>query len=301
MERKNKNLDMLNEDVCETPGMYYRERLLNSWFILRKNRFAVFGGATVLVMIIIALFAPLFAPFDPNEMDSLRRLEAPSLSHFFGTDRFGRDVLSQVFFGARVSLLVGFSSAIFATIVGIVVGLISGYFKKLDYVIMRVMDGMMAFPSILLAIAIMAALGPRISNIIIALGVVYMPRTARICRGVVLVVRELGYVEAAVASGASNFRIIYKHVLPNCLQPVNVQATFIFAYAILAEAALSFLGVGVPPDVPSWGAILNEGRAYMQTAPWLTVLPGITIMLTVMGLNLLGDGMRDLIDPQLKQ
>jgi peptide/nickel transport system permease protein len=166
---------------------------------------------------------------------------------------------------------------------------------------MRVMDGLMAFPSILLAIAIMAALGPRLSNVVLALGIVYAPRTARICRGVVLVTRELGYVEAAVAAAATDFRILRKHILPNCIQAVAVQATFVFAYAILAEAALSFLGVGVPPDVPSWGAIISEGRNYMQIAPWLTLAPGIVIMLAVMGLNLLGDGLRDLLDPNLRQ
>ena len=277
------------------------QNLSHNWQILKKNRFAVVGGAVMLVLISIAVFAPLVSPFDPNQLDSLRRLKAPQLPHLFGTDRFGRDVLSQVIYGTRVSLTAGILSSLLATVLGTVIGVIAGYYKRFDNLIMRFMDGLMAFPSILLAIAIMAALGPRLANVIVALGVVYTPRTARICRSVVLVTRELGYVEAARAAGAKNFRILYKHILPNCLQAVAVQATFVFAYAILAEAALSFLGVGVPPDIPSWGAIISEGRNYMRIAPWLTLSPGLVIMLAVLGLNLLGDGLRDMLDPQLRR
>lgn len=277
------------------------EKFTESWKIFKKNKFALAGGIILLLTVIMAVFAPLLAPFDPNKLNSLIRLTGPSSEHLLGADRFGRDVLSQIIYGSRVSLAVGFSAAIVATVLGAVTGIAAGFYRKLDNYIMRFMDGLMAFPSILLALALVAVLGPRLSNIIISLGIVYTPRIARICRGVVLVVRELGYVEAAVAAGAMNYRIMKKHILPNCFQPVLVQATFIFAYAVLAEAALSFLGVGVPPDIPSWGAILSEGRNYMQIAPWLTIFPGIVIMLVVMSLNLLGDGLRDLIDPHLRQ
>jgi peptide/nickel transport system permease protein len=269
--------------------------------VLGRNRFAAAGGLIVLCVLVAAIFAPAISPADPNRLDSSIRLTPPGPGHPFGTDRFGRDVLSQVIYGARVSVVVGLASAALATILGTTFGVAAGYYRRLDNIIMRVMDGMMAFPTVLLAIAIMSALGPNLANVIMALGIVYTPRVARVCRSVVLTVRELGYVEAAVAAGSPDPNLVFRHRLPNCLQPVIVQGTFVFAYAILAEASLSFLGLGVPPDVPSWGAIVSEGRNYIQIAPWLTLFPGVTLMLVVMGLNLLGDALRDLVDPQLRK
>jgi peptide/nickel transport system permease protein len=196
--------------------------------------------------------------------------------------------------------MVGVAVVAFAFTFGMTAGLAAGYFRRLDNVIMRVMDGLMAFPAIILAIALMASLGPSVSNVIVAIGVVYSPRVARVVRGSVLVIRETAYVEAARALGLTNVWIILRHVVPNCLSPVIVQGSFVFAAAVLTEAALSFLGVGVPPYVPSWGNILSDGRLYLQQAPWLVLYPGAAIMLTIFGLNLLGDGVRDLLDPRLR-
>jgi peptide/nickel transport system permease protein len=233
-------------------------------------------------------------------MEVSARLTAPGAAHWFGTDDVGRDVWSRVVYGARLSLLVGAAVVLLAFAVGLVCGLAAGYWRRLDNPVMRVMDGLMAFPAIILAIALMASLGPSVANVIVAIGVVYAPRVARIVRGSVLVIRETTYVEAARALGVSDVVIVMRHVLPNCLSPVIVQGSFVFAAAVLTEAALSFLGVGVPPYVPSWGNILAEGRLYLQQAPWLVLYPGAAIMLTIFGLNLLGDGLRDLLDPRLR-
>jgi peptide/nickel transport system permease protein len=205
-----------------------------------------------------------------------------------------------VIYGARVSLVVGTLVVLCAVGVGTLLGLVAGYTDRMDRVLMRLMDGLMAFPSTLLAIALMAALGARLSNVIVALAIVFTPRVARVVRGVALVLRELDYVLAAQALGARDSRVLVRHILPNCLAPVIVQATFIFAESVLAEAALSFLGVGLPPYVPSWGTIITTGRTFMQTAPWITIFPGAAILMTVLGLNLLGDGLRDLADPRLR-
>ncbi len=210
------------------------------------------------------------------------------------------DVFSRVVFGARLSLLVGGAVVVFAFVVGVVSGLVAGFYRRLDNPIMRVMDGLMAFPAIVLAIALMAALGPRVVNVIVAIGVVYSPRVARVVRGSVLVIRETVYVEAARALGASDRALLLRHVLPNCLSPVIVQGSFVFAAAVLTEAALSFLGVGVPPFIPSWGNVLSEGRLYVQQAPWLVLYPGAAIVVTILGLNLFGDGLRDLLDPKIR-
>jgi peptide/nickel transport system permease protein len=212
----------------------------------------------------------------------------------------GRDVLSRVIHGARVSVVAGGLVVLAAGGAGLLIGLASGYYRRLDGVLMRTMDGLMAFPAIILAIALMASLGPSVRNVVLALATVYTPRFARLVRGSVLVVRELPYVEAARALGAPDGAILRRHVLPACLSPVVVQGTFIFALAILGEAALSFLGVGVPPAIPSWGNILAEGRLYLQQAPWLVIYPGLAIIATIFGLNLLGDAVRDLLDPKVR-
>ncbi len=254
----------------------------------------------MLALVLVAVFAPALSPHSPQEMEVSNRLLGPSHLHPFGTDDIGQDVFSRVVFGARVSLVIGALVVTSSAAAGIVLGLLAGYADRVDRILMRLLDGLMAFPAILLAIGLMAALGARLSNVIIALAVVFTPRVARVVRGVTLVVRELDYVQAARALGARDAGIMARHVLPNCLAPTIVQATFIFAESVLAEAALSFLGVGLPPDIPSWGTIIAGGRTFMQIAPWITVFPGASIFVAVLGLNLLGDGLRDLADPQLR-
>jgi len=267
---------------------------------LLRRKIALVGALLVMVNGLVALSAPTLARWDPQALDVKARLAAPSAIHWLGTDDMGRDVWSRVVYGAQLSILVGGSVVLISFAAGLVFGLLGGYYTALDNVLMRIMDGLMAFPGIILAIALMASLGPSVANVIVALGVVYTPRVARIVRGSVLVIRETPYVEAARALGVPDLTILRRHVLPNCLSPVIVQGTFIFAAAVLGEAALSFLGVGVPPYVPSWGNILAEGRLYLQQAPWLTLFPGAAIMGTILGLNLFGDGLRDLLDPKLR-
>jgi peptide/nickel transport system permease protein len=270
------------------------------WLVLLVSRRTTLVGATLMVaMVVIGLGAPLLAG-SPTHMDVAARLTPPNRVHWFGTDDVGRDVFSRVVYGARLSILVGAAVVVFSLVVGVVCGLLAGHYPRLDNPIMRVMDGLMAFPAIVLAIALMASLGPSVLNVVIAIGVVYSPRVARVVRGSVLVVRETAYVEAGRALGASDVTLMGRHILPNCLSPVIVQGSFVFAAAVLTEAALSFLGVGVPPYVPSWGNILSEGRLYIQQAPWLVLYPGAAIMLTIFALNLFGDGLRDLLDPKIR-
>jgi peptide/nickel transport system permease protein len=265
-----------------------------------RNPAVLGGGVIVALMALVGLLAPVVAPHDPLHVEAARRLEPPGADHWFGTDDFGRDLFSRVLYGARLSMWVGGMTVLIASAGGIALGLLAGYFSRLDNPIMRVMDGFMAFPSVILAIAIMAALGPRVFNVIVALSAVQMPRVARVVRGVVLQIREFDFVEAARALGTDDRRIILRHILPNCLSPLIVQTTFIFAYAVLTEASLSFLGVGAPPETPSWGNILSEGRVYLRRAPWIAAFPGLAIMATVLGANLMGDGLRDELDPRLR-
>jgi len=267
---------------------------------LRRNRLASSGFVFISLILFAALFAGMLAPYDPLAMVVTDRLQSPSSTHLMGTDNFGRDIFSRVLYGARLSLEVGLAVMLITVAVGIAFGMLSGYFPRLDNIIMRVMDGMMAFPAILFAIAIMAVLGPKTVNVVIALSVVYAPRTVRIVRATVLAVKTLDYIEAVRAQAAGHLRILFRHILPNCLSPLVVQATFNFAYAVLAEASLSFVGAGAPPPTPSWGNILSEGRVYMQGAPWITIFPGLAIAITVLGLNLAGDGLRDVLDPRMK-
>ena len=267
--------------------------------LLTRRKTTMVGALLMLTMLLVGTLAPVIGG-DPGHMDVAGRLKAPNRAHWFGTDDVGRDVFSRVVYGARLSLLVGAAVVGFSFIVGVTCGLVAGFYRRLDNVVMRIMDGLMAFPAIVLAIALMAALGASVVNVIVAIGVVYSPRVARVVRGSVLVIRETSYVEAARALGAADVVLMARHVLPNCLSPVIVQASFVFAAAVLTEAALSFLGVGVPPYVPSWGVILAEGRLYIQQAPWLVIYPGVAIMLTIFGLNLFGDGLRDLLDPKIR-
>jgi peptide/nickel transport system permease protein len=277
-----------------------RRRQRPRWLVaFLRRRITVVGAVLIAVVVAVAVLAPVLAG-NPTRMDPARRLQAPGAQHWFGTDDLGRDVWSRVMYGARLSMIVGVSVVALALVLGLTCGLVAGYYRRIDSVLMRVMDGLMAFPAIILAIALMASLGPSVTNVVIAIGVVYAPRVARIVRGSVLVVREMAYVEAARALGATDATLIMRHILPNCMSPVIVQASFVFAAAVLTEAALSFLGVGVPPYVPSWGNILSEGRLYLQQAPWLVLYAGAAIMVTIFGLNLLGDGIRDALDPKLR-
>jgi len=273
-----------------------REFMRRLW----RNRLAVSGFGLLAVVLAAALLADVLSPHDPLTMIVKERMLAPSAQHLMGTDNFGRDIFSRVLHGARLSLGVGSGVMLFTVGVGVLFGLLSGYSPRLDGPIMRVMDAMMAFPAILFGIAIMAVLGPKTINVVIALSVVYAPRTVRIVRASVLAIRQLDYIEAVRAQAAGHLRILFRHILPNCLSPLVVQATFNFAYAVLAEASLSFVGAGAPPPTPSWGNILSEGRIYMQTASWITIFPGLAIAVTVLGLNLAGDGLRDVLDPRMK-
>lgn len=260
-----------------------------------------FGGAVLLLVLTMALMAPYITTSGPNDLDILGRLAPPTAAHPMGTDDLGRDVWSRVAFGARLSLTVGFATALLSAALGTLVALVAGFYRWLDEIVMRVLDGLMALPGVLLAIAIMAAVGPKVSNIVLALTLVYLPRCARVARSAVLVVREHVYVEAASALGAADRAIMWRHILPGTLTPVIVQATYVFATAVLLEASLSFLGAGAPPNVPSWGVMLAEGRLLMRQAPWMTIFPGAVLSLTVLAVNMIGDGLRDAMDPRLRR
>lgn len=286
--------------VIALPRTATAPRRLPRWLtVFARRKIAVAGAVLMMIVVVIGLLAPVISR-SPTHMDVAARLTAPGAAYWFGTDDVGRDVFSRVMYGARLSLLVGVAVVLFSFVVGVFCGVVAGYYRRLDNIVMRVMDGLMAFPAIVLAIALMASLGPSVLNVIIAIGVVYSPRVARVVRGSVLVIREAAYVEAARALGASDLTLIARHILPNCVSPLIVQGSFVFAAAVLTEAALSFLGVGVPPYVPSWGNILADGRLYIQQAPWLVLFPGAAIMLTILGLNLFGDGVRDLLDPKIR-
>lgn len=287
-------------NVVALPRVDADERGQPGWgALLTRRKTTLIGAALMALMVGVGILAPLIGG-DPGHMDVAGRLASPGRAHWLGTDDVGRDVWSRIVYGARLSLLVGIAVVGLSLALGLVCGVVAGFYRRLDNPVMRVMDGLMAFPAIVLAIALMAALGPSVVNVIVSIAVVYSPRVARVVRGSVLVVRETAYVEAARALGASDLALVARHVVPNCLSPVIVQGSFVFAAAVLTEAALSFLGVGVPPYVPSWGVILAEGRLYIQQAPWLVVYPGVAIMLTIFGLNLLGDGLRDLLDPKIR-
>jgi peptide/nickel transport system permease protein len=271
--------------------------------ILRKlaaHRSFKIGLVLVTVLVLCAIIGPMLTGTDPTAMSVRYRFKPPSGRFPFGSDQYGRDILTRVLYGGRLSLSIGFSVALLSGVFGAVIGVLAGYFRALDPYVMRLMDALMAFPAILLAIGIGAALGAQASSIVVALAVAYVPRTARIVRASVLVIRELEYLQAARVSGAGDAHIIVKHVLPNCLGPLIVQLTFIFAYAILAEATLSFLGIGPPPPAPSWGNIIAEGRDYSVEAWWVMLFPGLAVSLAALGMNLLGDGLRDVLDPRLK-
>lgn len=262
-----------------------------------KNKAAVFGLIVVLLVIVLAILAPALTSYDPLALDTVNRLKPCSGEHLFGTDTMGRDVFTRVLYGARISLTVGFLVGILSGFLGMVLGLYASTNAAADNIIMRICDGLKAIPSTLLAITLMAVLGADIKNVILALTVVNVPAMARLARGRALVIREQTYIEAMRCLGASKLRIIWRHMAPNIISPIIVQVTFVFASAIITEAALSFLGAGVPAPQPSWGNILNEGKGVIYQAWWMVFFPGVFTALTVLGLNLLGDGVRDFIDP----
>nr|WP_160123401.1 ABC transporter permease [Rhodovarius lipocyclicus] len=266
---------------------------------LRRYPTMAIGGFLLLLMLGIAVFAPYLFTRDPTALAPALRTREPSAQFWFGSDMLGRDVYSRVLYGARVSLLVGFSVALLASVAGLFIGIVSGFSRLVDSIVMRVMDGLMSIPSILLAIALMALTRGSVQNVIIAITIADIPRVSRLVRGVVLSLREQPYVEAAVAAGTRTPMIMLKHILPNTLAPLTVQATYICAAAMITEAILSFIGAGTPPIIPSWGNIMAEGRALWQVKPYIVFFPAIFLSITVLAVNLLGDGLRDAIDPRL--
>jgi peptide/nickel transport system permease protein len=267
--------------------------------LMMARRSVIVALVIFLTIVALCLLAPLIAPADPARMSVRTRLTPPGADFWLGADAYGRDVASRLLYAGRVSLMIGFGVAIVSTVIGITLGLLAGFIRGLDGFLSRLVDAMMAFPDILLAIALVSILGGSVFNVILALSIVYAPRFARISRASTLVIRELPFVEAARALGSSTRYIIFNHVLRNIVSPVIVQATFIFAYAMLAEAGLSFLGVGVDPSIPTWGTMINEGRQFIDQAPFLIMFPGIAISVSVLSLQLIGDGLRDALDPRL--
>lgn len=272
---------------------------LRAW---RRNKVGFVGGILVVFISLIAVFAPWVAPGDPSATQILHRLKPPSSEFKFGTDNFGRDILSRIIYGARVSLQVGFLAVAIGVVGGIVFGLLSGYYGGwVDQVTMRIMDVLFAFPSILLALVVVATLGSGLTNVMIAIGITYVPVFTRVVRSAVLSLRESDFIAAEVALGASDRRILLVHVLPNITAPIIVQATLAISGAVLTEATLSFLGLGIQPPAPSWGSMLSESRRFMELAPWTAIFPASAIMVTVMSFNLFGDGLRDVLDPKLRR
>ena len=267
--------------------------------LIRRHPGVAVGGAVLLVLVGIALFAPWLGTIDPTEISPVRRTRPPGAQYWFGTDLLGRDVYSRVLYGARVSLTVGFSVALLSSVIGTVIGLAAGFNRVIDAVVMRIIDGLMSIPTILLAIALIALTRASMQNVIIAITIAEIPRVVRLIRGLSLSLREQPYVESAVASGAGPLRIIFRHIFPNTIAALTVQVTYICGLAILAEASLSFIGAGVPPSVPSWGNIMAEGRALWQIKPYLIAFPALFLSVTLLSINMLGDGLRDAIDPRM--
>lgn len=281
-----------------------RSQWLEVWRRLKRNKMAVVGLVILIILVLLAVFANVIANYDNVviKQNLSQRLQAPSAAHWLGTDEFGRDIFARLIHGTRVSLQVGIIAVGISIIIGGILGAIAGYYGgKLDNIIMRIMDIFLAVPSILLAIAIVSALGPSILNLMLAISISSVPSYARIVRASVLSIRDQEFIEAAKAIGASNTRIIFRHIIPNSLAPVIVQATLGVAGAILSTAGLSFIGLGIQPPAPEWGSMLSGGRQYLRYAWWVTTFPGIAIMITILSLNLLGDGLRDALDPRLKQ
>jgi peptide/nickel transport system permease protein len=300
---------MANKDISMSPEVIdgpkfdwgrFVERFQDRFYDFRKNRLALIGIMIVISVMLVALFAPLIQMHDPLQQNISNRLQTPNWEHFFGTDHLGRDVWSRIVHGSRVALLVGVIAVGIGVLFGTPIGAISGYYRgKVDEVIMRVMDAVLAFPPILMALVVVTILGSSLSNTMIAIGVDYIPRFARVIRGSVLSEREKEYVEAGRMVGEANLSILFRQILPNSLSPLIVQSTVFIAYAMLTEAALSFLGLGIQPPNPSWGSMLNEAKLFIESDPYLAIIPGLAISITVLGFNLFGDGLRDILDPRL--
>ena len=276
-------------------------RLFSIPSLARLGTGPLIAAAILVMIVIVTLLSPWIAPFDPLEMNPMNRLQGPSEAHFLGTDPFGRDIYSRVLIGGRVSLMIGIGAAVVSVLIGLVIGLVAGFFRLADTLIMRVMDSLMAIPSILLAIALVALNGPSITSVIMAITIPEIPRVVRLVRSVVLTAREEPYVEAAIALGSSMPKILFQHLMPNTMAPLIVQGTYILASAILTEAILSFLGAGVSTEIPTWGNIMAEGRQYFRVKPELILWPGLMLSLCILTINLLGDTARDMLDPRLKK
>lgn len=268
---------------------------------LARRKIALAGALFLVLIFLMAVFADLVSPYDPMEMNAADRLQGPSAKHLFGTDNFGRDVASRIIHGARLTFVSGAGVVVFAVFFGIIVGTLAGYFRTFEIVSMRLIDVFMSFPDLMMALVLMAILGRGIMNIIVAVGATYLTRTARIIHGLTLKIKNEAYIEAIAAEGAGHARILARHVVPNLISLIIVQATFTFAFSLLQIAALDFLGVGVPPQIPSWGNMLSESRLYIVRAPWLLIFPGLFIVLTVLSFNLVGDVLRDRIDPRFRE
>jgi peptide/nickel transport system permease protein len=277
------------------------DKLRQFWSTLSRNYLTMCGLGIILIMIILAVLAPYIAPYGYETMNLPNRLQPPNTKHLLGTDNFGRDILSRMLYGARVSLVVGLGGVAIATSIGVLLGSMAGFYGKwIDEIIMRIMDSMLAFPYIILAVALMAMVGPSLRNVILVIGITRTPRFARVTRGSVLALKEMDFVTAARALGQREWRILARHILPNCLTPIVVMASLSVATAILTESALSFLGLGIQPPQASWGIMIADGRRFMLDAPWIATFPGIAISLTILGYNLFGDGLRDALDPKLR-
>lgn len=300
-------MSMINHSSLNSADMSGRLFKVNYFFkeklpaLYKRYPFAVIGAATLILMGFIAIFAPYLATVDPQAVTPLNRLKPPSWQNWFGTDALGRDVYSRVMYGARVSLTVGIAVAFLSTVIGMAIGLITGFVRWLDPIVMRIMDGLMSIPSILLAIALMALTKASIENVILAITLAEVPRVVRLVRSLVLSLREQPYVEAAAASGTPLIKTLLRHILPNIAAPLLVQATYICASAMITEAILSFIGAGTPPNIPSWGNIMAESRSLFQIAGYLILFPSIFLSATVLAVNYLGDGLRDALDPRLSR
>jgi peptide/nickel transport system permease protein len=282
-----------------TPALPFTRRRRNVRRLLSRHLTILIGAVLLVVLITLSAAAPLIAGFDPVALDVAHRLRPPSAVHWFGTDNYGRDVLSRTLYGGRISLVVGICAAVLSSVIGTCIGLAAGMFRGADAALMRVMDGVMAIPAILLAVAMMTLSRPGVLSVVVAITVPEVPRVARLVRSVVLVIREQPYVQAARAIGTRLPRLLWRHILPNAMTPIIVQATYVCASAVLLEAYLGFLGVGIPPETPSWGNIISDGRTYVQLAIWIILFPGAFLGTMVMAINILGDGVRDLLDPRL--
>jgi peptide/nickel transport system permease protein len=285
--------------VVESPRKRRMKEMSSRFF---QNKLAVVGGIFTLLLILMAVFAPIVAPYNPSEQDYAKFLQSPNGENLLGTDELGRDIFSRIIYGARVSIQAGIISVGIALLIGIPIGLFSGYYRGVldEFVVMRFTDALLSFPPLVLALSLAAVLGAGLQNAMIAIGIIFTPNFIRLVRGEVLSQREREYVTAAKASGISDFKIIFRHILPNCMPPILVQGTLSIAAAIISEASLSYLGLGTQPPTPSWGAMLSMGQGYLGDAPWISLFPGVFIFLTVLSINLFGDGLRDALDPKLK-